>query len=84
VLRAGDFAVTEQIAVIAQAARERIEVNLTRWRGHDLDEARVNAYAPSEWVSTAKCLTVRAEALSRLVRTISDAEGMARELGLIL
>ena len=74
---------TEPIAVIPKNARERIEVNLTQWKGHDLCEMHIHAFSPDGWRPTTKGLTIRLETLPNLVRAMSEAEGTARSLGLI-
>jgi hypothetical protein len=71
------------IATIPKNARERVQIELTEFNGHNLLAIRVFADNGAKWVPTRKGITVRAGMLPDLAAALTAAEREAREAGLL-
>ncbi len=71
------------IATIPKNARERVQVELTEFNGHNLLAIRVFADNGAKWVPTKKGVTVRVDMLPALIAALTEAETEARAAGLL-
>lgn len=72
------------VATIEKNARERVQIELTDYKGHDLIGVRVYAdKGGDEWVATPKGLSLRVGMLPELVKALATAEQTARSAGLL-
>lgn len=75
---------TDVVAIIEKNARERVQVELSKFKGHDLIGIRVYAdKGGGEWVATPKGITLRVGHLRDLVGALHAAGRKASEAGLI-
>jgi len=71
------------IADLPKNQRERLRIELSEFRGHDLVSARIYADTDAGLVPTTKGITIRVALLPDLVAALRDAETEARAAGLI-
>jgi hypothetical protein len=72
------------IATISKNANERVQVELSEFKGHDLASIRVYAdKGGGDWVPTPKGITIRVEMLPGLILAMQAAEAEAKSAGLI-
>ncbi len=82
-LEAVGLGMNRVIATIPKNAGERVQVELTEYRDHDLVDIRVYANDGADWVPTRKGVTARVALLPGLVAALKQAEQEARAAGLI-
>jgi len=74
------------IAEIEKNANERIKVELTKYKDHDLIGLRVyyrGSLTGQDWQPTKKGITVRVALLPEIIKALQDAENKAQKAGLI-
>ena len=71
------------VATFPKNARERVQVELTRYREHDLVDLRVYVDTGADWVPTPKGVALRVALLPELVAALTEAERQARAAGLL-
>jgi len=74
------------IADIEKNTNERIRIELTRYKDHDLIGLRVYykvKLTENEWGPTKKGITCRVELLPEIIKALQDAEAQARSDGLL-
>jgi len=75
-----------QIAEIEKNNSERIRIELTRYKDHDLIGLRVYykvKLTENEWGPTKKGITCKVELLPEIIKALQDAEAEARNKGML-
>lgn len=71
------------VATIAKNHRERLQIELSEFKGHNLLGLRIYADNGVDWIATTKGISVKVSMLPAIIAALTEAEATARREGLL-